>query len=161
MRNKRRQRGFAHERDLVLKLWNKGFAVLRAPASGAKTRRTAVPDVVAIKSGVVYCFEVKTTRKARTIYIPKHQVDKLREFVKRAGGKGFVAVKIIGESGWRFIPVEMLEETGGGNYKVTAETMARGYRLKDLVAMASGNKSLDEYVASSSDPDISVSEVQE
>lgn len=156
MKNKKRQRGFAHERDLVLKLWNKGFAVLRAPASGSKTRRTVAPDVVAIKKGIVYCFEVKTTRETRTIYIPKHQVDKLREFMKRAGGKGYIAVKVVGESGWRFIPVEMLEKTKGGNYKVTQETMKKGYRLKDLVALASGNKSLDEYATSSSDLDISV-----
>lgn len=140
-----RKRGFSHERDLVVKLWNKGFAVIRAPASGARTRRYAVPDIVAIYRGVVYAFEVKTSVEERTIYIPSHQVEKLREFIRRAGGRGFIAVKIIGSSGWRFIEINDLKTSRGGNYKVEPEDIRRGYKLADLLSFAAGTRSLDEY----------------
>ncbi len=148
MKNKRRSRGFAHERDLVRKLWEKGFAVIRAPASGAKARRYAVPDIVAIRQGVVLAFEVKTIHDERPVYIPKHQVDKLLEFTKRAGGKPYIAVKIIGVTGWRFIPVEELEETRGGNYRVSVERIHNSLRLPDIVSLMLGNKLLTDYASS-------------
>ncbi len=145
MTTSRRRLGFAHERDLLLRFWEKGFAVIRAPASGSKTRRFAVPDVVAIHKGVVYAFEVKTTHEKKTIYIPKHQVEKLREFIRRAGGKGFIAVKIIGVTGWRFIDINDLGTSKGGNYKVDEEMLRKAYKLQDLVSMATGTRKLDEY----------------
>ncbi len=146
MPNLRRRRGFMHERDLVLKLWKRGFAVLRAPASGSKTRRIIYPDLVAIKNGVIMVFEVKTTREKKPVYIPKHQVEKLREFLKRSGGYGFIAVKIVGDMGWRFIPLDELEETSGGNYKVSLEKLSSSLRISDLVAIASKNKTLMDYI---------------
>ncbi len=147
MKNKRRSRGFAHERDLVHKLWEKGFAVVRSPASGAKTRRYAVPDIVAIRQGVVLVFEVKTIHNERPVYIPKHQVDKLLEFTKRAGGRPYIAVKIIGVTGWRFIPIGELEETRGGNYRVSIEKIHSGLRLPDIISLSLGNKLLTDYTS--------------
>jgi Holliday junction resolvase len=120
--------------------------VIRAPASGAKARRFAVPDIVAIYRGIVYAFEVKTSIKRRAIYIPKHQVEKLRIFVERAGGRGFIAVKIIGSSGWRFIDINDLKTSRGGNYKIGPEDLAKGYKLSDLVSFAAGITSLDKYM---------------
>ncbi|HIC99009.1 MAG TPA: Holliday junction resolvase, partial [Pyrodictiaceae archaeon] len=38
-------RGFEAERDLARRLWQKGFAVIRAPASGAKTKHYVYPDL--------------------------------------------------------------------------------------------------------------------
>ncbi|ADI31793.1 Holliday junction resolvase Hjc [Staphylothermus hellenicus] len=146
MPNLNRRRGFAHERDLLLKLWRRGFAVIRAPASGAKARRFAVPDIVAIKNNRVLAFEVKTAEKKKTIYIPKHQVEKLLVFIRRAGGYGFIAVKIVGESGWRFIEVDKLEKTASGNYKVSPDMLVKSFKLGDLVSFVQGNKRIDEYI---------------
>jgi Holliday junction resolvase len=145
MSNKRRVRGFSHERELLVKLWNKGFAVIRAPASGARARRYHVPDIVAIKNGKIFALEVKTSLKERTIYIPKHQVINLEEFVKRAGGIGFIAVKIVNKKGWRFINIKDLTKTRNENYKIKQEMLSKGYKLSDLVAIASGNKRLDDF----------------
>lgn len=146
MPNLNRRRGFAHERDLVLKLWQKGFAVIRAPASGARTRRFAVPDIVAIKNSIVLAFEVKTAKKKKPIYIPKHQVNKLLEFIKRSGGYGFIAVKIVGESGWRFIEIDRLEKTISGNFKVSQDILINSFRLRDLISLVHSNKKLDDYI---------------
>ena len=142
----RRQRGFSHERDLLMKLWKKGFAVMRAPASGARARRFAVPDLVAIKNGVVFAFEVKTMHEQRDLYVPGHQVSKLREFIRRSGGYAFIAVKVIGSgSGWRFVPLDQAEETPGGNYKVSVEKFSSGLTIKDIIALAEKHKSIDEF----------------
>jgi len=141
-----RRIGFAHERELAVKLWKKGFAVIRAPASGSKTRRVMYPDIVAIRRGYVLAIEVKTTHENKPIYIPCHQVEKLREFIKRSGGEGFIAVKIIGSGEWRFIRIDDLIMTRKGNYKIDKESLAKSYRLSDLVAIVAGNKKLDEFI---------------
>lgn len=140
-----RRRGFAHERDLARKLWNMGFAVMRAPASGSKAKRTRYPDLVAIMKGTVLAFEVKTTRNPSTIYIKREQVEKLLEFTRRAGGYPFIAVKIIGTGNWRFIPIKELEETSSGNYKITREKLGKGLSIRDLLVIACDHRRIDEY----------------
>ncbi len=141
-----RRIGFAHERELAVKLWRKGFAVIRAPASGSKTKRIVYPDIVAIKNGYVLAIEVKTTHGEKPIYIPAHQVQKLKEFIKRSGGEGFIAVKIIGSGEWRFLKIDNLVKTRRNNYKVDKELLTKSYRLSDLIAIVAGNKRLDDYL---------------
>ncbi len=141
-----RRIGFAHERELAIKLWKKGFAVIRAPASGSKTKRIMYPDIVAIKNGYVLAIEVKTTHGEKPIYIPAHQVQKLKEFIKRSGGEGFIAVKIIGSGEWRFLKIDDLIKTRRNNYKVDKELLTKSYRLSDLIAIVAGNKRLDDYM---------------
>ncbi len=143
----RRRRGFAYERELARELWNRGFACIRAPASGAKVRRRAQPDLVAMKNGVILVFEVKTRRKEGHVYIDAGQVEKLLEFARRAGGMAFIAVKILDGRGWRFVPAERLSRTRGGSFKVGLEEVERGLRLRDLEVLVSGAyRSLDEYI---------------
>lgn len=141
-----RRKGFSHERDLVVKLWKKGFAVIRAPASGSKTKRMVYPDVVAIRNGVTLVFEVKTLSKVRDIYIDSKQVGKLLEFAKRAGGFSYIAVKIVGSGEWRFVSTEMLVKTPGGRFKVSREAFEKSLRLKELVSTVLKFKKLDEFL---------------
>ncbi|MCD6487827.1 MAG: Holliday junction resolvase [Desulfurococcales archaeon] len=145
--NKRRI-GFSRERELARILWKKGFAVIRAPASGAKARKLSYPDIVAIKNRVVLAIEVKTKEKPGTVYIDKRQVKKLLEFTRRSGGLGFIAVKIMDGRGWRFIPIEKLEVTRGGNYRVSIDTIDSGLLLKDIVRLGESITSLDKWLSS-------------
>ncbi len=143
---KRRRRAFARERDLVRLLWKKGFACMRAPASGSKVKRTVYPDIVAIWQGKVLVFEVKTSEQKRTIYVPREQVSKIVEFAKRAGGQAFIAVKIIGQGEpWKFIPIEKLEHTSGGNYKVSIDLLEKALTIRDLERIVGMTRSLDSY----------------
>jgi len=142
----RRSKGFSRERELARILWKKGFAVLRAPASGAKTRRLAYPDLVALKNGIIFVFEVKTREKPGIVYIEKKQFMKFMEFVRRSGGYGYIAVKIVDGRGWRFIPVDKVEETRGGNYKVSLENIENGLRINDLVKIADRTRSIMEFI---------------
>ena len=140
-----RRRGFQHERDLARKLWDHGFAVMRAPASGSKAKHLKYPDLVAIMNGNVLAFEIKTVYREKTVYVPGHQVEKLQEFIRRAGGKAYIAVKIVGEGTWRFIPLEQLMKTSGGNYKVDKESMSKALKIRDLVSTIKGNLRIDDY----------------
>jgi len=143
---KKRRTGFQQERELVAKLWKLGFAVMRAPASGAKIIRAKYPDIVAIKNGKIFVFEVKTREKPSTIYVESNQVDKIREFSKRAGGKAFIAVKIRNGSGWRFIPIERLEQTPRGNYRVTLDELKRALTLNELKNIADDLRPLTDFI---------------
>lgn len=141
----RRGKGFSRERELARLLWKKGFAVLRAPASGAKTRRLVYPDLIALKNRMIFIFEVKTKEKPGVIYIDKKQFMKLMEFIRRSGGHGYIAVKILDGRGWRFVPVSEVEETKGGNYKVSLKSIEEGLRINDLVKIADRTRSITEF----------------
>ncbi len=133
---------------LARKLWEKGFAVLRAPASGAKARRLKYPDMVAMRNGVIIVLEIKTSERKGPIYVPREQVEKLLEFTRRAGGIAFIAVDYVGSGlGWRFVPVEMLEETRGGNYRVSPELVEKALRLGDLVRLTDKTVGLDAFMS--------------
>ncbi len=132
---KTRRKGFQYERELVRLLWKKGFACMRAPASGSKVKRAIYPDVIALKNGVILVFEVKVRSKPEPIYVEKDKIDKLKEFCYRAGGRGFIAIKYIGLTDWRFIPVEILELTPSGNYRITRELVENGFSINDLVKL--------------------------
>lgn len=143
---RRGRAGIQHERDLALKLWEMGFAVVRGPASGARAKRLLYPDLVAIRSGWVYVFEVKTRIREKPIYIESEQVEKLREFAKRSGGKAYIAVKIVNVTAWKLVPIEALGKTRGGNYKLDDEALSKAISLKDLRAEVLGVKRLDHYI---------------
>jgi Holliday junction resolvase len=140
-----RRRGFAHERDLTRRLWERGLAVIRAPASGSKAKRVLYPDLIAIYKGRVVAFEVKTVKAPRSIYIEPEQVEKLVEFCNRAGGEPYIAVKVVGSGEWLFIPIQLLERTESGTYKISRETLTRGFRLEALVSELKGVKKLTEF----------------
>ena len=145
MRDRRRSRGYRAERDLVIRLWRLGFAVLRAPASGAKIKRADYPDIVAIKHGKVAVFEVKSRRELSTIYIEEEQLRKLKTFTERAGGKAYIAVKIP-RIEWKFIPIEKLEKTPKGRYKVCKDMIAKSPGLEKVLADLGLLRTLEDYV---------------
>ena len=142
----KRTRGFSHERELARKLWARGFAVMRAPASGSKAKRLVYPDIVAIYHGKILIFEVKTASNLRDIYIPGHQVEKLLEFTRRAGGEAYIAIKITGTGEWYFVSISKLVKTSSGNYKLPKSALGEALRLPALVNLVKGVKDLLEYI---------------
>jgi Holliday junction resolvase len=131
---KNRRRGFQKERDLVRKLWDMGFATIRAPASGAKARKTYQPDIIAAKNNRIFVIEVKTRRSTDTIYIDQYQVQKVEEWVKRAGSnaKGFIAVYFDRKQGWRFVPLDSAFRTESGGVKISKEDAEKFLTLDEF-----------------------------
>jgi len=141
-----RQKGFYYERSLARKLWSKGLAVIRGPGSGGGSRDIVQPDLVAVKNGKIFVFEIKVRWKRNTIYINKEKVKRLKEFAKRAGGEPFIAVKIIDHIDWKFIPVDQLEKTGKGNYKLSMESLREALTLSNLLGLIDNSRKITDYV---------------
>ncbi|MCQ5337267.1 MAG: Holliday junction resolvase Hjc [Candidatus Methanomethylicia archaeon] len=128
-----RRKGFAHERELAKRLYEEGFAVIRAPASGSKLKRIFYPDVVAIYKGKTLVFEVKAYSKLDYVYLEEEKIKRIVDFSERAGGRSFIAVKIIGSGEWRVIPVTELERTKKGYYSLKISKIEKAQLLEDLI----------------------------
>jgi len=94
-------KGTDTERELCTLLWEKGFATLRAPASGSIDRPS--PDVVAIKqkhqlsqydgsAAYPYAIELKANADG-TAYFDSHEITELEEWADRAGAEAYIIIK--------------------------------------------------------------------
>jgi len=121
---------------------------MRAPASGAKAKRSVQPDVVAARNGRLFVIEVKTRRRGGAIYIEREKVEKLVEWARRAGPNALplVGVYVGREYGWRFAPVDRLETTEGGYYKVRREDLSRFLDIRALKAIADASERIDRFL---------------
>ena len=134
-------KGDRRERELVNLLDERGFAVMRAPASGAATDRE-LPDVLAGDGEVFYAIEAKSS-SGRPIYLTGEEVEALVYFSRNFGAKPRIAARFDREDGYFFHPAD-LHVTDGGNYRVKKETaLAEGEDLAELTG-ESKKVTLDE-----------------
>ena len=128
-------KGDRRERELVNTLDEAGFAVMRAPASGAATTRE-LPDVLAGDGDVFYAIEAKSSA-GDPIYLTGEEVEALVYFSQNFGAKPRVAVRFDRED-WYFFHPSDLHVTDGGNYRVKKETaLADGADLAELTGHSS------------------------
>ncbi|NHN46036.1 nucleoid-structuring protein H-NS [Halostella sp. JP-L12] len=112
-------KGDRRERELVNKLDEAGFAVMRAPASGSATERE-LPDVLAGDGETFYAVEAKSSA-GDPIYLTGEEVEALVYFSQNFGAKPRVGVRFDRED-WYFFHPGDLYRTDGGNYRVKLET---------------------------------------
>ncbi len=112
-------KGDRRERELVNRLDELGFAVMRAPASGSATERE-LPDVLAGDGTAFYAIEAKASA-GRPIYLSGEEVEALIYFAQNFGAKPLVAARFDREAWYCFHPAT-LYQTDGGNYRVKKET---------------------------------------
>jgi len=128
-------RGIQDERSLARLLWKRGFAVMRAPASGASTKMPR-PDLVVGRRdrGLQFAIEVKTTRK-NVLYIRGASIAQLLEFSQIFGCQPIVAIKFKGQrQPWLFIRPYQLLATPGLNYKISLkDALQKGMDFKTLI----------------------------
>jgi len=123
-------KGDRRERELVNALDERGFAVMRAPASGSATDRD-LPDVLAGDGETFYAIEAKSSAGA-PIYLDGAEVESLVYFAQNFGANPRVGVRFDQEDWYFFHPSE-LYVTDGGNYRVKKETaLASGEDLPSL-----------------------------
>ncbi|MHB9287282.1 Holliday junction resolvase Hjc [Halobacteriales archaeon Cl-PHB] len=154
-------KGDRRERELVNRLDEAGFAVMRAPSSGSATDRE-LPDVLAGNGDNFYAIEAKSS-SGDPIYLDNEEVYALvHVFAKNFGAVPRIGVRFDRED-WYFFHPSDVHETDGGNYRVKkelalesdlAETIddlaavedeADGQDVRDvLAAMEAGAISLDE-----------------
>ncbi|WP_435183868.1 Holliday junction resolvase Hjc [Halobellus sp. EA9] len=125
------RKGDRRERELVNRLDEAGFAVMRAPASGSATDRE-LPDVLAGDGDVFYAIEAKSS-SGRPIYLTGEEVEALIYFARNFGAKARIGVRFDRES-WYFFHPGDLHVTDGGNYRVKKETaLAEGESFESFV----------------------------
>ncbi len=123
--------GSVEERDLVNKLWDAGFAAMRAPASGGATKRP-LPDVLAGNGKLYLAIEVKSTRQDH-IYIDNEKIANLIEFSDIFGATAYVGAKFIRKP-WRFIKLEDLHITRNENYRVNTDlAFSKGLDFEEII----------------------------
>lgn len=112
-------KGGRRERELVNRLDDAGFAVVRSPASGSGTSRHQ-PDLLAGNGEDFYAIEAKSS-SGDPIYIDGKELEALLYFSQQFGARPRVAVRFDREDWYFFHPGE-LYRTPGGNYRVKLET---------------------------------------
>jgi Holliday junction resolvase len=124
------QKGDRRERELVHRLDDAGFAVMRAPASGSATPRD-LPDVLAGNGERFYAIEAKSS-SGDPIYIDAEEIDGLEFFASSFGAEPRIGVRF-DERDWSFFDPDELYVTEGGNYRVKVGTaIANGEDLLEL-----------------------------
>ena len=125
------RKGDRRERELVNALDDAGFAVMRAPASGAATDRE-LPDVLAGNGETFYAIEAKSSA-ADPIYLSGEEVEALLFFARNFGAKARIAVRFDREN-WYFFHPGDLYTTDAGSYRAKKETaLAEGTDFPEFV----------------------------
>jgi len=125
------RKGDRRERELVNRLDESGFAVMRAPASGSATDRE-LPDVLAGDGERFYAIEAKSS-SGDPIYLSGEEVEALIYFAQNFGAKARIGVRFDRED-WYFFHPGDLYTTDGGNYRVKKETaLADGVDFEEFV----------------------------
>jgi Holliday junction resolvase len=129
------RKGERRERELVNRLDEAGFAVMRAPASGSATDRE-LPDVLAGNGERFYAIEAKSSSGA-PIYLDAEEVKALVYFSKNFGATPRIGIRF-DEEAWAFFDPKDLYRTEGGNYRVKLETaIAKGEDILELAGESS------------------------
>lgn len=129
-------KGSRRERELVNLLWDSGFAVMRAPASGSG-RKHPQPDVLASDGKREVGIEIKSS-SSDVVYVSKEEVSKLKEFCEKFGCKPLIGVRF-DHMGWLFVPPEKCDETEK-SLKVTRSTTGlvfvegKGFREQQTIS---------------------------
>jgi Holliday junction resolvase len=136
------RKGDRRERELVNRLDDAGFAVMRAPASGSATDRD-LPDVLAGDGETFYAIEAKSSA-GDPIYLTGEEVESLIFFAQNFGARARIGVRF-DQADWYFFHPGDLYTTDGGNYRVKRETaLADGVDFDELVGR-SERTSLGEF----------------
>ncbi|MEE6210777.1 Holliday junction resolvase Hjc [Salarchaeum sp. III] len=126
------RKGDRRERELVNRLDEAGFAVMRAPASGSATQRE-LPDVLAGDGESFYAVEAKSS-SGDPIYLTGEEIEALVYFSQNFGARPKVGARFDREV-WYFFHPHDLHRTDGGNYRVKKETaLESGETIADLKA---------------------------
>ena len=124
-------KGDRRERELVNRLDEAGFAVMRAPASGSSTDRD-LPDVLAGDGERFFAVEAKSS-SGRPIYLDAEEVESLIYFARNFGAKARIGVRFDRED-WAFFHPADLHTTDSGNKRVKKERALSGG--EDIAALA-------------------------
>lgn len=124
--NKKRQ-GTAGERELIHAFWKSNIPAIRVAGSGSM--RYPSPDLVVGTPLRKMAIECKTI-KGKKLYIPKKEIEELREYGKMFGAETFLAVRF---DKWYFLILDDLRETNASFSINTEEVRIKGLLFEDII----------------------------
>ncbi len=114
-----KSKGISYERELIHLFWGTGnWAAMRIAGSGSIKYPSA--DILAgnvLRKLAIECKSVKNN----AVYIPKEDVEQLKEFAKIYGAEPWIAVRFHNKE-WHFLSMDNLEFTEN-NAVITTENM--------------------------------------
>lgn len=105
---KKYRKGYVAELEMVHKLAEKGFMVLRTPRSGRLCLPS--PDIIAAKGDKLIVIECKSHKKA--FKIPKEQLNELVKWEQKTFAKAYICWKM-SRKDWFFIPLNTVIKNNG------------------------------------------------
>ena len=106
-------KGARYERELLNKLYDQGYSVMRGAGSGVNSLG---PDIIAIKNGVCLSFECKAWDRNR-VCLDLEGYEKLHKWQENTGFPAYLAWRMSGK-GWFFIKLDELKQ-GEKDYSIT------------------------------------------
>ena len=104
-----KSKGINAERDLIHKFWSgKKWSAVRIAGSGSM--KYPSPDILASNKLRTLAIECKTS-VGKSKYIPKEDIEQLKEFSRLFGAEPWIAIKFTGHD-WFFVSLEDITETG-------------------------------------------------
>ncbi|MEA3514398.1 MAG: Holliday junction resolvase Hjc [Nanoarchaeota archaeon] len=129
MKNSRKIKGTAAERELLHKFWSVGWACLRAAGSGSM--KYPCVDLLAGNKVRKLAIECKTS-KALIKYMSKDDIYQLQKFSSLFGAEPWIAVKF-DKKEWFFITIEDLRPCGN-NFAIDMEAVkSRGLLFEEVI----------------------------
>lgn len=119
------RKGADAERELIHKLYDLGFSVVRTAGSGATA--LPAPDLVALSRTKRMAFESKAW-DAAYLSISNEQMSELEGWCKRADAELYIAWKIPRE-GWLFLKPEHFTKTGKSYAITRKKALSKALRL--------------------------------
>ncbi len=126
---KNKTKGSNAERELLLMLFNNGFAVSRVAGSGSSTLPT--PDIIGVKNRKVVAIECKT-KKGEYLNIKDSQIQELVTWEKMSCCKAYVAWRV-GKDKWFFIHISKLNKTNKAYSIKRKEILEKGLCYAEFV----------------------------
>ena len=126
----RKSKGISYERELIHMFWaTKEWAAIRVAGSGSMQYPSA--DILAgnaLRKLAIECKSVKND----SVYIPKEDIDQLKEFAKLYGAEPWIAVRFA-KTAWHFISMDNLELTERCAVITTENIKTKGLLFNEIL----------------------------
>jgi holliday junction resolvase Hjr len=128
-RMSQKSKGTNAERELIHALWAKECPAIRVAGSGSNHYPS--PDIVAGKIGRILVIECKSA-KSSAVYIPKEEIEELKEFAKKFGAEPWIAIRFKRKEWYFLTPEDMAEKEK--SYSASLDTIKlKGILLSEII----------------------------
>ena len=123
-------KGSRAERELFHKLWDEGYAVVRAAGSGSTTK--PAPDLLASNGKKRFAIECKSLKGKRK-YFAHEEIEQLLLFASTFGAEPWLGIRF-DSKGWFFFPADKVQKSKGEQYVVSfVQLQKEGLQFEEFV----------------------------